>query len=198
MIQTKVVAFNGSARKDGNTAILIRRVLGVLESEGIETEFIQLAGEQIHGCMACGTCKKVKNRECKIVNDNVNLYIQKMAEADGIILGSPTYFSMMSPEMKALIDRAGYVARANDHMFQRKVGAAVVTMRRAGGMPTFDAINHFFLISQMIVPGSSYWNVGVGNEKGAVEKDEEGLKIMETLGSNMAWLLKKIKKRTRK
>jgi multimeric flavodoxin WrbA len=198
VIQTKVVAFNGSARKDGNTAILIRRVLGVLESEGIETELIQLAGEQIHGCMACETCRKVKNRECKTVNDNVNLYIQKMAEADGIILGSPTYFSMMSPEMKALIDRAGYVARANDHMFQRKVGAAVVAMRRAGGMPTFDAINHFFLISQMIVPGSSYWNVGVGNEKGAVEKDEEGLKIMETLGSNMAWLLKKIKKRTRK
>jgi multimeric flavodoxin WrbA len=189
----KVVAFNGSARKDGNTAILLRRVLDVLEAEGIETEFIQLAGEQIHGCMACGTCKKVQNRECKIVNDNVNLYIQKMAEADGIILGSPTYFSMMSPEMKALIDRAGYVARANGDMFKRKVGAAVVTMRRAGGMPTFDAINHFFLISQMIVPGSSYWNVGVGLEKGDVEKDEEALRIMETLGSNMAWLIKKLK-----
>jgi multimeric flavodoxin WrbA len=189
----KVVAFNGSARKDGNTAILLRRVLDVLEAEGIETEFIQLAGEQIHGCMACGTCKKVQNRECKIVNDNVNLYIQKMAEADGIILGSPTYFSMMSPEMKALIDRAGYVARANGDMFKRKVGAAVVTMRRAGGMPTFDAINHFFLISQMIVPGSSYWNVGVGLEKGDVEKDEEALRIMETLGRNMAWLIKKLK-----
>jgi multimeric flavodoxin WrbA len=189
----KVVAFNGSARKDGNTAVLIRRVLGVLEAEGIETEFIQLAGDQIHGCMACGTCKKVKNRECKIVNDNVNLYIAKMAEADGIILGSPTYFSMMSPEMKALIDRAGYVARANGDMFKRKVGAAVVTMRRAGGMPTFDAINHFFLISQMIVPGSSYWNVGVGSKKGDVEKDEEALRIMETLGRNMAWLIKKLK-----
>jgi multimeric flavodoxin WrbA len=189
----KVVAFNGSARKDGNTAVLIRRVLGVLEAEGIETEFIQLAGEQIHGCMACGTCKKIQNKECKIVNDNVNLYIQKMAEADGIILGSPTYFSMMSPEMKALIDRAGYIARANGDMFKRKVGAAVVTMRRAGGMPTFDAINHFFLISQMIVPGSSYWNVGVGSEKGDVEKDEEALRIMETLGSNMAWLIKKLK-----
>ena len=189
----KVVAFNGSARKDGNTAILIRRVLGVLEAEGIETEFIQLAGQQIHGCMACGTCRKIKNKECKIVNDDVNLYIQKMAEADGIILGSPTYFSMMSPEMKALIDRAGYVARANGDMFKRKVGAAVVVMRRAGGMPTFDGINHFFLISQMIVPGSSYWNVGVGNEKGSVEKDEEGLKIMDNLGKNMAWLIKQLK-----
>jgi multimeric flavodoxin WrbA len=189
----KVVAFNGSARKDGNTAILLRRVLSVLEAEGIETEFIQLAGEQIHGCKACETCKKVQNRECKIVNNHVNLYIQKMAEADGIILGSPTYFSMMNPEMKALIDRAGYVARANGDLFKRKVGAAVVVMRRAGGMPTFDAINHFFLISQMIVPGSSYWNLGVGSKKGDVENDEEALRIMETLGMNMAWLIKKLK-----
>ncbi len=189
----KVIAFNGSARKDGNTAILIRRVFAVLEQEGIETELIQLAGEQIHGCMACGTCRKIRNRECKIVNDNVNRYIAKMAEADGILLGSPTYFSMMTPELKALIDRAGYVARGNDDMFKRKVGAAVVVNRRAGGIPTFDAINNFFLISQMIIPGSSYWNVGVGNARGDVEKDEEGLRIMDDLGKNMAWLLKQLK-----
>ena len=189
----KVVAFNGSARADGNTAILIRRVLAVLESGGIETELIQLAGEQIRGCTACGVCYKVKNKQCKIVNDNVNLYIEKMAQADGIILGSPTYFSMMSSEMKALIDRAGFVGRANGGMFKRKVGAAVVAVRRAGGIPTFDAINHFFLISEMIIPGSSYWNVGIGLNKGDVEKDEEGLKTMEDLGRNMAWLLKKIK-----
>jgi multimeric flavodoxin WrbA len=189
----KVVAFNGSPRKDGNTAILLRRVLAVLEAEGVETELIQLAGQQIHGCMACGTCRKIQNRECKIVNDPVNDFIGKMTEADGIILGSPTYFSMMTPEMKALIDRAGYVARANSDLFQRKVGAAVVAVRRAGGIPTFDAINHFFLISQMIVPGSSYWNIGVGGSKGDVEKDEEGLKTMADLGKNMAWLLKKIK-----
>ena len=189
----KVVAFNGSARKDGNTAILIRRVLQVLESEGIETELIQLAEQQIRGCTACGVCYKVKNKQCKIANDNVNLYIEKMAQADGIILGSPTYFSMMSSEMKALIDRAGFVGRTNGGMFKRKVGAAVVAVRRAGGIPTFDAINHFFLINEMIIPGSSYWNVGIGNEKGDVEKDEEGLKTMETLGINMAWLLKKIK-----
>lgn len=192
VIHMKVVAFNGSARKDGNTAILIRRVLKELEAEGIETEFIQLAGQQIHGCAACGTCWKIKNKECKIVNDNVNLYIQKMAEADGIILGSPTYFSMMSSEMKALIDRTGYVAMGNDHLFKRKVGAAVVAVRRAGGIPTFDAINHFFLISEMIVPGSSYWNVGIGLKKSDVENDAEGLEIMETLGKNMAWLLKQL------
>ena len=188
----KVVAFNGSPRKDGNTAILINRVLKGLQAEGIETEFIQLGGQQIHGCMACGTCRKIKNQECKIVNDNVNLYIQKMAQADGIILGSPTYFSMMTPELKALIDRAGYVSMSNDGMFTRKVGAAVVAVRRTGAMPTFDAINHFFLISEMIIPGSSYWNIGFGRAIGDVEKDEEGLETMETLGKNMAWLLKKL------
>jgi multimeric flavodoxin WrbA len=188
----KVVAFNGSPRKDGNTALLVRHVLKNLEAEGIDTEFIQLGGQQIHGCVACGTCRKTKNKECKIVDDNVNLYIQRMAEADGIILGSPTYFSMMTPEVKALIDRAGYVAKANDDLFKRKVGAAVIAVRRAGGMTTFDGINHFFLISQMIIPGSSYWNVGIGLGKGDVEKDEEGMKTMETLGKNMAWLIKKI------
>jgi multimeric flavodoxin WrbA len=116
-----------------------------------------------------------------------------MTEADGIILGSPTYFSMMTPELKALIDRAGFVGIFNGHMFRRKVGAAVVAVRRAGAIPTFDAINHFFLISEMIVPGSSYWNVGVGLKKGDVENDEEGLEIMETLGKNMVWLIKKLK-----
>jgi len=143
--------------------------------------------------MACGTCRKIQNSECKIVNDSVNVFIAKMVEADGILLGSPTYFSMMTPELKALIDRAGYVGRANGDLFRRKVGAAVVAVRRAGGIPTFDAINHFFLISQMIVPGSSYWNIGVGGAKGDVEKDEEGLKTMDDLGKNMAWLLKKLK-----
>ena len=189
----KVVAFNGSPRKDGNTAILIRKVFEILEKESIETEIIQLSGQEIHGCTACGVCFKVKNKQCKIVNDNVNLYIAKMVEADGIILGSPTYFSMMSPEMKALIDRAGFVARANSDMFKRKVGVAVVAVRRAGGIPTFDAINHFFLIGQMIIPGSSYWNVGIGLNKGDVERDEEGMKTMEDLGRNMAWLLKQLK-----
>jgi multimeric flavodoxin WrbA len=189
----KVVAFNGSPRADGNTSILIKKVLEQLEAEGIQTEFIQLGGQPIHGCMACGTCRKLQNKQCKIVNDNANLYIQKMAEADGIILGSPTYFSMMTPELKALIDRAGYVGMGNDQLFKRKVGAAVVAVRRAGAIPTFDAINHFFLISEMIIPGSSYWNVGVGRAKGDVNNDEEGLETMETLGKNMAWLLKQLK-----
>jgi len=189
----KVLAFNGSGRKNGNTALLIRRVLGVLEAEGIETELIQLAGEHIRGCNACRTCFSTKNNRCIIEDDNVNAYIQKMVEADGIVLGSPVYFSMMSPELKALIDRAGYVALANDYIFKRKVGAAVVAVRRAGAIPTFDAINHFFLISQMIIPASSYWNIGIGRKKGDVKNDEEGIQTMETLGKNMAWLIKKLK-----
>jgi multimeric flavodoxin WrbA len=193
----KVVAFNGSPRKDGNTATLIRHVLKVLEEEGIETELIQLAGEPLRGCNACRTCYETKNERCIIEDDKANEYVQKMKAADGVILGSPTYFSMMTSEMKALIDRTGYVARANNHLFKRKVGAAIVAVRRAGGMPTFDAINHFFLISQMIVPGSTYWNLGVGNKKGDVEKDEEGLKTMENLGKNMAWLIKKTRKKQR-
>lgn len=190
----KVVAFNGSARRDGNTAILIKRVLQVLEKKGIEAELIQLAGQQIRGCNACRTCYTTKNKRCVIEDDNVNAYIQKMIEADGIILGSPVYFSMMTPELKALIDRAGYVARANRDMFKRKVGAAIVAVRRAGAIATFDAINHFFLISQMIVPGSSYWNIGIGQKKGDVEGDEEGMETMENLGKNMAWLIKKLKR----
>jgi len=189
----RVVAFNGSPRKDGNTAILLRRVLKVLEEEGIETEFIQLAGEPIHGCTACRVCYDTKNERCVIEKDKVNEYVQKIKAADGLVLGSPTYFSMMTPEMKAFIDRTGYIARANGDMFRRKVAAAVVAVRRAGGIPTFDAINHYFLISQMIVPGSSYWNIGVGNKKGEVENDDEGMKTMEILAKNMAWLIKKLK-----
>jgi multimeric flavodoxin WrbA len=188
----KVVAFNGSARKDGNTAVLLKRVLKTLEAERVETELIQLSGQQIRGCTACRTCLETKNQRCIITEDNVNAYIQKIIEADGVILGSPTYFGMMSPEMKAFIDRAGFVARGNDDMFKFKVGAAVVAVRRAGGMTTFDAMNHLFLISQMIVPGSSYWNIGVGGKKGEVEADEEAMKTMDTLGRNMAWLLKKL------
>ena len=188
----KVVAFNGSARKDGNTAILINYVLKELQQEGIDTELIQFAGCSITGCTACMKCFQNKDEKCIIENDIVNDCIAKMLEADGIILGSPTYFSDLTPEMKALIDRAGFVSRANDNFLRRKVGAAVAVARRAGAIHTFDSINHFFLITQMIIPGSIYWNIGIGKDKGEVEKDEEGIQIMKTLGENMAWLLKKL------
>ncbi len=188
----KVVAFNGSARKDGNTAILIRRVFNELHKEGIDTELVQLAGSGIRGCAACYKCRTNKDGRCSFRNDAVNGYIEKMIEADGIILGSPTYFANISTEMKALIDRSGYVAKANDNLFKRKIGAAVVAMRRGGAIHAFNSINHFFFISQMIVPGSDYWNMGIGLNPGDVDSDAEGVGTMETLGRNMAWLLKKI------
>ncbi len=188
----KVVGFNGSARKDGNTAILINHVFKELHDEGIETELVQLAGKDISGCKACFNCFTNKNGLCVQDDDYLNTCVQKMVAADGIILGSPTYFTDVSAEMKALIDRAGLVAKANGNMFRQKVGAAVVAVRRAGSIHVFDSINHFFLISEMIVPGSDYWNMGFGLEKGDVEKDAEGIGTMKVLGRNMAWLLKKI------
>jgi multimeric flavodoxin WrbA len=188
----RVVGINGSAQKDGNTSVLINYVFRELENEGIETEMIQLSGKKIRGCIVCLKCFQNKDQRCSVGNDVLNECLEKMLAADGIILGSPVYFSNVSTEMKALIDRAGFVAKANGDMFRRKVGAAVVAVRRAGSLPTFDAINHFFFISQMIVPGSTYWNMGIGLQKGDVEKDEEGVTIMKTLGQNMAWLLKKV------
>ena len=188
----KVIAFNGSARKDGNTALLIRSVFKELEREGIKVELVQLAGERVQGCTACRKCFSAKNKKCAIADDLINDCIAKMLEADGIILGSPTYFADCTIQIKALIERAGMVARANDHMFKRKIGAAVIAVRRAGAIHAFDTINHFFTISQIITVGSSYWNIGVGREIGEVDKDDEGMDTMSTLGKNMAWLIDKI------
>lgn len=188
----KVIAFNGSARKDGNTAILINQVFSELEKQDIETEMIQFSGQKMRGCIACYKCFENKDQRCSVKDDVVNDCIEKMLQADGIILASPTYFADVSSELKALIDRAGLVAKANGDMFKRKAGAAIVAVRRGGSIHAFDSINHFFLISQMIIPGSSYWNMGFGLEKGDAKKDEEGLQTMATLGRNMAWLLKKI------
>jgi multimeric flavodoxin WrbA len=188
----KVVAFNGSARKDGNTASLLKVVLGELGREGMETELVQLSGRSVKGCVACFQCMERKNRRCVVEDDAVNDCIAKMVEADGILLGSPTYFADVSAQMKALIDRSGMVAKANGDLLKRKVGAAVVAVRRAGAMHAFDSINHFFTIGQMIIPGSSYWNVGIGRGVGEVEGDEEGMGTMRTLGQNMAWLLQKL------
>jgi len=190
--QMKVVALNGSARKGGNTAILLRYVLKELENEGIETELIELSGAKIHGCLACRKCSASKNRKCSQKDDMGNELIEKMDAADGIVLGSPTYFADAAPEIKALMDRACYVSMANGGMLRRKVGAAVVAVRRAGAIHAFDTLNHYFLISEMMIAGSSYWNIGIGREIGDVEKDEEGIRTMKTLGQNMAWLLKKI------
>ena len=189
----KVVAVNGSPRKKGNTRILIDHVFEELEKEGIETELVHLGGRKIRGCTACYQCFTNKDCRCSKDKDVLNEILQKMIEADGIVLASPTYFSNMTPEMKALIDRSGLVSSANGGLFKRKVGAALAVARRAGAVTTFDAINHFFLYNQMLVPGSCYWNVAIGLAPGDVDKDEEGINIARTLGKNMAWLMKKVK-----
>ena len=189
----KVVAFNGSPRENGNTSILINYALKELEEQGIETELINITERPVRGCMGCRLCATNKDGKCVIKNDLINEYIEKMIDADGIILGSPTYFANVTAEMKALIDRAGCVVRANNHLLKYKVGAAVVAQRRAGATHVFSSINYFFLLSQMIVPGSTYWNNGFGGAEGDVENDKEGIQVAKTLGQNMAWLLKKIK-----
>ncbi len=188
----KVIAFNGSSRKDGNTALMINTVFEVLHDEGIETEMVQLAHEHPHGCIACYQCFERRDGYCAIGDDCVNACLEKMIEADGIILASPTYFADISSKMKALIERAAMTMRANDDMLQRKPGAAIVTKRRAGAIHAFHSLNHFFTIGQMLIVGSSYWNVGIGQDQGDVAGDEEGLTTMRDLGKNMAWLMKKI------
>lgn len=185
----KVVGFNGSPRKDGNTSILINYAFRELEKEGVETELVQLSGSGIHGCIACYECFANKDQRCAVKNDPANEYIEKMLGADGIILGSPTYFYDVTAEMKALIDRAGFVSIANGDMFKDKVGAAVVIMRRSGAVHALDTINHFLLGRKMIVPGMG---LGVGREKGDVEKDKEGLQAVKSLGQRMAQILKKL------
>ncbi|MBF0386735.1 MAG: flavodoxin family protein [Candidatus Omnitrophica bacterium] len=188
----KVIGINGSARKDGNTALLIGKVFDELKKEGIECEMLQLAGKTVRGCKACYGCYNNKDRRCVIKDDPVQECIDKMAQADGIILGSPVYVADVSSEMKALIDRACLVNRANGSFLRRKVGAGVMAVRRGGAVHAFDTMNHFFSISEMVIVSSSYWNFALGREVGDVLKDEEGLQTMKVLGENMAWLLKKI------
>lgn len=189
----KVVAFSGSARKGGNTAKLLQTVLAELSDQGIDTELVELAGKPVQGCIACYQCFKNKNSRCAVENDIINECLEKMIAADGILLGSPTYFADVSAGMKALIERCGMVSRANGDLFRRKAGAGVVAVRRAGAYQVFNSLNAFFLIGQMIVVGSSYWNIGIGREPGEVADDEEGMRTMRDLGRNMAWLLEKIR-----
>ncbi|RZN62226.1 flavodoxin family protein [Methanonatronarchaeum sp. AMET6-2] len=187
----KAVGFNGSPRSDGNTAILIERVFDELRDHDVECELVQVGGEPVRGCTSCRECFDNKDMKCVIDDDIINDCIKKMADADCIIIGSPTYYSDLTTETKALIDRAGYVSSANDNLLRRKVGAGVSAVRRAGSIPTLDSINHFFLINEMIVPGSSYWNLGIGGAKGEVLDDSEGMQTMRDLGRNIAWLLDK-------
>ena len=185
----KVLAFNGSPRKDGNTSILIDRIFIELNREGIDTELVHLSHKNIHGCIACYKCMENKDQRCAVNDDSVNEYIEKMTQAHGVILGSPVYFMDVTPEMKALMDRVGFVSRANGGMYKDNVGSLVAAVRRAGAIHTVDTMSHFFMSMEMIIAGRA---IGVGRDKGDVEKDEEGIQIMRTLGRNMAWVLKKL------
>lgn len=188
----KIVAFNGSPSREGNTVTLLRKVLSPIARAGIDTELVQVGGTLLSGCTACYQCFKEKDRRCAINSDIVNECIAKMIEADGIIMGSPSYFAGMTSDLKALLDRAGLVAVANGNLFSRKIGAAVAVHRRGGAVNVFDAINHMFLMSRMIVPGSTYWNFGVGLEPGDVAGDDEATRNMHDLGETIVWLLKSL------
>jgi multimeric flavodoxin WrbA len=185
----KVLAINGSPHVKGNTSIALGAVMEELEKEGINTELITVGNRTIKGCVACGRCTSEKDCKCSI-NDDVNVWIQKMVEADGILIGSPVYYAGINGTLKAFLDRAFYVAGAGGRKMRHKVGAAVVAVRRAGGVPAVDQLNKYFAISEMLMPTSNYWNMAYGWTPGEAEKDDEGLQTMRVLGRNMAWLLK--------
>lgn len=172
---------------------MLRRIARLFREAGAGAEIVQIGGEPVRGCTACGTCKETRDGKCKEDRDIINSCIEKMIASDVIVIGSPVYFSQMTPEAKALIDRSGYVAGANGKLFSRKIGAALAVARRAGRMTTFNAINQFFLINDMIVPGSTYWNVGVAREEGEIENDQEGLSTIDRLAENILWLHERIK-----
>lgn len=188
----RVLGISGSARTKGNTERLIRRALSMFEVEGFETDFLSLAEHPVKPCMACGRCLTSEVVKCYQDDPAFEGILERFAAAHGILVGSPVYFGSAAPQVMALLDRVGYVARRHPELLRRKVGAAVVVARRAGQNFTFAQINYFFLIAEMIVPGSTYWNIAFGREKGEVENDQEGIRTLETLAENMAWLLKKL------
>lgn len=185
----KVVAFNGSPHQEGNTYHAIKLVIDELEKEGIETEIVHVGNKKIRGCTACGYCAKERNERC-VFDDEVNEWIQKMKEADGIILGSPVHYAAMAGTMKSFLDRAFFVASVNGGMLRRKAGAAVVAVRRSGGVATFSQLNNYINYSEMVMPTSNYWNVIHGMNPGEALQDGEGVQIMRVLGKNMAWVMK--------
>jgi len=186
----KVVAFNGSPHKEGNTYHAIKMVTNELEKEGIEIEIIHVGNKSIRGCIACNQCAKNRNEKCVLPGDDVNEWIQKIKGADGIILGSPVHYASLSATMKSFLDRAFYVAGNNGGLLRHKVGTSVVAVRRTGGIPTFNQLNNYMSYSEMLMPTSNYWNVIHGTSPGEVLQDKEGVQIMRVLGQNMAWLLK--------
>lgn len=185
----KVVAFNGSPRKEGNTNTAIKLVADKLKSAGVDVEIVHVGNKMIRGCLACGQCEMKLNERC-VIEDEVNDWVQIMKAADGIIIGSPTHSSAIAGTMKSFLDRAFYVTHVNGSMLRHKVGVSVVAARRSGGVPTFNQLNNYLSYSEMIIPTSIYWNVIYGSNPGEAMEDKEGVQIMEILGENMAMALK--------
>ena len=188
----RVLGVSGSPRRGGNTEILIQTAFEVFAEEGIETEFLSLAERPVLPCTACGGCSRPESVGCTLKDPAFEGVYEKFITADGILIGSPVYFGSATPQIMSLLDRVGYVARHHGNLLRRKAGAAIVVARRAGQNFTFAQLNYFFLISEMIVPGSTYWNVAFGREKGEVRNDAEGLTTVKNLARNMAWLMKKL------
>lgn len=186
----KVVAFNGSPKKEGNTYHALQLVGEELQNNGIDFEIIHVGNKVIRGCIACGQCAKNQDKQCALKTDSVNEWIQAIIEADGVLLGSPVHFSGIAGTMKSFLDRAFYVHSTNGGLFRHKVGAAVVSVRRSGGTATFDQLNHYLNYAEMYMPTSNYWNVIHGTVPGDVYHDVEGKQIMSVLGKNMAHLMK--------
>jgi multimeric flavodoxin WrbA len=185
----KVIAFNGSPRKEGNTYQALKLATDRLEDRGIEVEMIQVGSQVIRGCMACNRCAANKDGACVLKDDQVNEWIKIMTEADGFILGSPVHFAGIGGTMKSFLDRAFYVSTSNANLFRHKIGAAVVAVRRSGGSTTFNSLNNYLNYSEMMLPSSNYWNIIHGTKPGDIHDDAEGVEIIKVLGDNMADLL---------
>jgi len=187
------LAISGSPRTNGNTYTLLRRCLDRLSAQSIEVELVTLAGKTIRGCTACNACIESRDATCPgITDDDYQAYFEKMVKADIIIVGSPVHFGSATPELMALLDRAGYVSRANGNLFSRKIGGPITVARRAGHNFTFAQLLMWYMINDMIVPGSSYWNVATARDVGTVMQDTEALDTIDRFADNLAWLAKSI------
>ena len=185
----KVLLINGSAHKEGNTFRALSEVAGALEKNGIETEIFQLGNRPVRGCIACGQCKMKQLDRCVFDDDVCNRIVERLDEADGLIVGSPVYYGQPNGAMMAVMQRVFFSAGAK---VQNKPAAAVTICRRGGATAAFQTLNMMFQMMNMPVVTSQYWNIAYGREPGQAAQDLEGMQTMRTLGNNMAWLLKKI------
>ncbi|OJU11775.1 MAG: NADPH-dependent FMN reductase [Clostridiales bacterium 43-6] len=183
----KVIAINGSPRKEGNTGHALKIMAEELEKQGIEVEIIQVGQMEIHGCIACGYCAKSENNSCVFNDDIVNETAEKMREADGFILSSPTYYAGIAGTMKSFLDRVFYTS---SRYFKYKVATSVTSVRRAGGVDTVHQLNNYLNLAETVIPPSQYWTVGYGREKGEILRDGEGIQTIRKNARSMAWLLK--------